>query len=32
MHFEGEHLVGGRPTLHYAIEREAFATARHAAR
>ncbi len=24
MHFEGEHIVSGRPTLHYAIEREAF--------
>lgn len=31
MRFEGERIVGGRPTLHYAIEREAFERASRAA-
>ena len=31
MRFEAEHIVNGRPTLHYAIERETFDRARRTA-
>jgi RimJ/RimL family protein N-acetyltransferase len=32
MRFEAERIVSERPTLHYALDREDFETARHAAR